>query len=197
MSLRAIAAAQELERESLELQNAVIRRLQRTRINADDSIATAASGVLDISSIIGSLPFGQGIVKTKNKSAKDIIPAEYTEPFMKFIDSSPTVFHAVANFSKRLEGEGFVKLSERESWKSKLKKGGKYYTTRNGSSIVAFSIPTAYKAGNGVAMAAGHIDALTARLKPISKKPNSAGYVMLGVAPYAGGMNSTWWDRYV
>ena len=46
-----------------------------------------------------------------------------------------------------------------------------------------------------VAMAAGHIDALTAKLKPISKKPTSAGYVQLGVAPYAGALNSTWWDR--
>lgn len=44
-------------------------------------------------------------------------------------------------------------------------------------------------------MVAGHIDALTARLKPISKKTNKAGYVQLGVAPYSGGLNQTWWDR--
>ena len=44
-------------------------------------------------------------------------------------------------------------------------------------------------------MIAGHIDALTARLKPVSRKPNKAGYVQLGVAPYAGALNETWWDR--
>lgn len=44
-------------------------------------------------------------------------------------------------------------------------------------------------------MIAGHIDALTAKLKPVSKKPNKAGYIQLGVAPYAGGLNATWWDR--
>lgn len=44
-------------------------------------------------------------------------------------------------------------------------------------------------------MVAGHIDALTARLKPVSTRPNKAGYVQLGVAPYAGGLNQTWWDR--
>ena len=44
-------------------------------------------------------------------------------------------------------------------------------------------------------MAAGHIDAVTAKLKPVSKKPVAAGYIQLGVAPYAGGLNSTWWDR--
>ena len=44
-------------------------------------------------------------------------------------------------------------------------------------------------------MIAGHIDALTAKLKPVSTKPTRAGYVQLGVAPYAGGLNTTWWDR--
>lgn len=44
-------------------------------------------------------------------------------------------------------------------------------------------------------MVAGHVDALTARLKPISTKTTKAGYVQLGVAPYAGALNSTWWDR--
>lgn len=44
-------------------------------------------------------------------------------------------------------------------------------------------------------MIAGHIDALTAKLKPVSKKPTKAGYVQLGVAPYAGALNETWWDR--
>lgn len=44
-------------------------------------------------------------------------------------------------------------------------------------------------------MIAGHIDALTARLKPTSTKPNSHGYVQLGVAQYAGALNETWWDR--
>ena len=44
-------------------------------------------------------------------------------------------------------------------------------------------------------MVAGHIDALTARLKPVSNKKTAAGYLQLGVAPYAGGLNTTWWDR--
>jgi aminopeptidase I len=44
-------------------------------------------------------------------------------------------------------------------------------------------------------MIAGHVDALTARLKPVSTKKTTAGYIQLGVAPYAGALNSTWWDR--
>jgi len=44
-------------------------------------------------------------------------------------------------------------------------------------------------------MIAAHLDALTARLKPVSTKKTTAGYVQLGVAPYAGALNLTWWDR--
>jgi len=44
-------------------------------------------------------------------------------------------------------------------------------------------------------MIAGHIDALTARLKPVSTKPNNNGYIQLGVTQYAGALNETWWDR--
>lgn len=88
-----------------------------------------------------------------------------------------------------------MKLSERKTWNEEIVAGGKYYTTRNGSSLIAFSIGDTYKSGNGVAMIAGHIDALTARLKPVSSKKNSAGYLQLGVAPYAGALNTTWWDR--
>lgn len=67
--------------------------------------------------------------------------------------------------------------------------------TRNGSSIIAFTVGGGYKSGNGVAIVAGHVDALTARLKPVSNKRTTAGYLQLGVAPYAGGLNTTWWDR--
>ncbi len=88
-----------------------------------------------------------------------------------------------------------LQLSSRDSWAGKLEPGGKYYTTRNGSSIIAFAVGKAYKPGNGFAMIAGHIDALTARLKPTSTKPNAHGYIQLGVAQYAGALNETWWDR--
>lgn len=136
-----------------------------------------------------------GVPKKDTSRASEINAEDYTKPFLDFINANPTVFHAVAHFSDRLESAGFTKLSERDTWNSKLKHGGKYFVTRNGSSLVAFTIPTGYSPGNGVGIIVGHIDALTAKLKPISKKPDSHGYVQLGVAPYAGALNSTWWDR--
>ena len=32
-------------------------------------------------------------------------------------------------------------------------------------------------------------------MKPIPTLKTTAGFVQLGVAPYAGALNSTWWDR--
>ncbi|KAF2418385.1 peptidase M18, aminopeptidase I [Tothia fuscella] len=126
--------------------------------------------------------------KTKEEKA-----AEYTKPFCDFLTENPTVFHTVAQFSKDLSNAGYTKLSERDAWN--LKVGGKYFVQRNRSSLIAFTVGEDYEVGNGAAMIAGHIDALTARLKPIPKLRSKAGYVQLGVAPYAGGLNNTWWDR--
>jgi len=150
-------------------------------------------------------------------------PEKYTKPFTDFMTANPTVFHAVDAVAQDLEKSGYRKLSERNSWE--LKQGGQYYVERNGSSLIAFSyvyttsqwqppiprpasppicwpftdiycrIGDGYEAGNGAAIVAGHIDALTARLKPIPTLRTKAGYVQLGVAPYAGGLNETWWDR--
>ncbi|KAI8964911.1 aminopeptidase I zinc metalloprotease-domain-containing protein [Daldinia sp. FL1419] len=122
-------------------------------------------------------------------------PEAFTEPFCKFLQENPTVFHSVGYFKQKLNALGYKELPARDDWSGKLKAGGKYFVTRNGTSIIGFTVGKAYKPGNGVAMIAGHIDALTARLKPVSKKPTKAGYIQLGVAPYAGGINETWWDR--
>ncbi|KAI9822504.1 MAG: hypothetical protein M1827_000223 [Pycnora praestabilis] len=131
----------------------------------------------------------------RSRRLKSLSPSAYTAPFLSFLTENPTVFHAVASFSKRLESNGFTRLSERDLWAAKLEEGGKYYVERNGSSMMAFVIGKDYEAGNGAGIVVGHIDALTAKLKPIPKLNNKAGYVQLGVAPYAGGLNSTWWDR--
>jgi hypothetical protein len=95
------------------------------------------------------------------KKASD--PASYTKPFTKFISENPTVFHAVDAIAEQLKDNGFKKLSERDTWK--LEKGGKYYVERNGSSLVGFVVGEDYEPGNGVAMVAGHVDAVTVKGK--------------------------------
>ncbi|KAI2488027.1 Aspartyl aminopeptidase [Pyrenophora tritici-repentis] len=132
-----------------------------------------------------------GWIPVSARSKED--PARYTKPFTDYMTNNPTIFHAVDAVAQDLAKDGYKKLSERDAWD--LKAGGKYYVERNGTSLIAFAIGDNYRSGNGAAIVAGHIDALTAKLKPIPKLRTKAGYVQLGVAPYAGALNSTWWDR--
>ncbi|KAA8647585.1 hypothetical protein EYZ11_004934 [Aspergillus tanneri] len=124
-----------------------------------------------------------------------VSPEDYTKPYCDFMTANPTIFHAVDSFTRQLERHGYQRLPEREPWTSRLERGGKYYCTRNSSAFISFSIGKDYQSGNGMAIIAGHIDALTAKLKPVSKLPTKTGFLQLGVAPYAGALSDTWWDR--
>lgn len=141
------------------------------------------------------VPAAQPIHAQAPVGDEPIRPEDYSKPYCEFMTSNPTIFHAVKTFSQQLEDHGYKYLSERAVWTSELKRGGKFYTTRNGSSLIAFHVGSKYESGNGVAIVSGHVDALTAKLKPVSKLPNKAGFQQLGVAPYAGALSSTWWDR--
>lgn len=140
-------------------------------------------------------PSSQPIPDDSQSSQKSFDPAAYTKPFLNFISDNPTVFHAVDHFGQALTKAGYKHLSARDRWTSKIRPGGKYYTTRNGSALIGFAVGKNYEPGNGISIVAGHVDAITAKLKPVPKLEPSAGYVQLGVAPYAGGLSMTWWDR--
>ncbi|KAI8372834.1 peptidase M18 [Radiomyces spectabilis] len=124
---------------------------------------------------------------TVNTSA----PHEALE-FIDFLNASPSPFHAVHEAVQRLEKAGFQRLSERSDWT--LKREGKYYFTRNGSSVVAFVVGGAYKPGNGFSIVGAHTDSPCLKLKPVSKKEN-AGYLEVGVQLYGGGIWHSWFDR--
>jgi aspartyl aminopeptidase len=103
-------------------------------------------------------------------------------------------YHAVQSAVQRLVKAGFEEIKERDAWSSTLQPGGKYYLTRNGSSIVAFGIGKKWKPGNPIAMIGAHTDSCTLRLKPVSKK-SGAGFMQVGVETYGGGIWHTWFDR--
>ncbi|KAF2681381.1 aspartyl aminopeptidase [Lentithecium fluviatile CBS 122367] len=116
------------------------------------------------------------------------------EDFLSFVNASPTPFHAVKSAKERLEKAGFTQIKERDSWASTLQPGGKYYLTRNGSSIVAFAIGKKWKAGNPVGMIGAHTDSPCLRLKPVSKR-QSDGFLQVACETYGGGLWHTWFDR--
>ena len=88
-------------------------------------------------------------------------------------------YHAVAESVSRLRAAGFEVIKERDNWSSTLRPGGKYYMTRNGSTVVAFAIGAKWRPGNPIAMLGAHTDSCALRVKPVSKK-TSVGFTQVG-----------------
>lgn len=108
-----------------------------------------------------------------------------------FIKKSPTAYHAVSELEERLLKEGFTKLNENEKWN--LKKGGKYFVQRSGSSIISFKIPA--KDYKGFYMIASHSDSPSFKIKENPEIESSSAYVTLNVEKYGGMLCAPWFDR--
>ena len=105
-----------------------------------------------------------------------------------------TAYHAVHSAKRLLEKAGFKQIRERESWSPIVKPGGKYYLTRNSSTIIAFAVGQRWRPGNGVCMVGAHTDSPVLRMKPVSKR-EADGFLQVGVETYGGGLWRTWFDR--
>ncbi|KAH9883898.1 peptidase [Xylariomycetidae sp. FL2044] len=121
-------------------------------------------------------------------------PPKFALDFLDFVNASPTPYHAVHSSIARLEKAGFSPVKERDNWSSTLRPGGKYYMTRNGSTIVAFAIGAKWKPGNPIAMLGAHTDSPCLRIKPVSKK-SGVGFMQVAVETYGGGIWHSWFDR--
>lgn len=109
---------------------------------------------------------------------------------MRFIDGAPTAFHAVQAVAKMLADAGYQELKEREPWT--LAPGGRYFLTRNRSSLIAFRLPEGDL--NRFQIVASHADSPAFKLKPRAGKA-SQGCALLNVEKYGGMLMSTWLDR--
>jgi len=108
----------------------------------------------------------------------------------QFIEKSPTAFHTVANICDTLISKGFERLYEGRKWN--INKGGKYFVTRNDSSVIAIKVPE--NDFSGFMIAASHSDSPCFKLKENSAF-SDAGYTKLSVEKYGGMINSTWVDK--
>lgn len=108
-----------------------------------------------------------------------------------FVDAAPSPFHAVAELARRLTAGGFTELAETDSWN--LAPGAEHFVVRHGS-LIAFRMGSAPLAAAGLRMVGAHTDSPTFRVRPRSDV-RQAGYRLVGVEPYGGGLWHTWLDR--
>jgi aspartyl aminopeptidase len=80
----------------------------------------------------------------------------YANDLLSYIHSSPTPFHAVSTAKSLLLQSDFTELPERESWADKIRLGGKYFVSRNGSSLVAFGVGGRWEPGKPVGIIGAH-----------------------------------------
>ncbi len=114
-----------------------------------------------------------------------------TNALLDFIERSPVSFAAVETAQSMLEANGFSCLSFQTAWD--LAAGGKYYVTRNGSSLIAFVVPE--NPNPGFMIAASHSDSPSFKLKNECEVAMFDRYTKLNTEGYGGMICSSWFDR--
>ena len=121
-----------------------------------------------------------------------MVPADTSaaRELARFIDASPSPFHACASAARMLSDAGFQPLDEVQAWRLSA---GSYYVVRGGS-LVAWSLPEGAGPATGFRIAGAHTDSPNLRVKP---RPDTgkAGYRQLAVEIYGGVLLNSWLDR--
>lgn len=115
-----------------------------------------------------------------------------SKELLTFIQKSPSCFHAIDEIKKMLVEAGYTQLRECETWS--LTKGGKYFTIRNNSSVIAFHI------GDNLddyhfQVTSSHSDSPTFKVKEVAEVKGKGGYMQLNTEGYGGMLCSSWLDR--
>jgi len=108
---------------------------------------------------------------------------------LAYLKASPTAFHAI-DASTAMLGD-CTRLQENEPWK--LVPGGRYYVTRNRSSLIAFTLPQGDF--EGFQIVASHSDSPCFNVKENAELKVRDKYVQLDVERYGGMLMASWFDR--
>jgi aspartyl aminopeptidase len=117
---------------------------------------------------------------------------ELNQGLIDFLKASPTPFHATASLALRLEAAGYQALDERDAWHTEP--GGRYYVTRNDSSLIAIQLGSRSPLDGGLRLVGAHTDSPCLRVKP-QPELQRQGFLQLGVEVYGGALLAPWFDR--
>lgn len=117
---------------------------------------------------------------------------ELSQELLAFLKKSPSTFHAVKSIAEELEKNGYQEISEGNTWSISPK--GKYYVTRNESSIIAFHLGKELD-DYGFNIAASHSDFPTFKVKEKAELEVKKKYIQLNTEGYGGMLCATWFDR--
>ncbi len=117
---------------------------------------------------------------------------DYGDSLVDFIRRSPSPYHASRCLADFLEGAGFLRLREEEKWG--LEPGGKYYVTRNDTSLIAFRCGQNPADSVGIRAIGAHLDSPCLKLTP-NPILMRHGYQQLNVEVYGSPLLRTWFDR--
>lgn len=117
----------------------------------------------------------------------------FANEFVAYLNEATTAFHAVSASKNRLIAAGFTQVHERDAWD--IVKGGKYFFTRNDTSVFAFTVGNGVTEDNVAFTALGaHTDSPCLKIKPVATI-NKSNALMVNTQPYGGGLWHTWFDR--
>ncbi|WP_134773393.1 M18 family aminopeptidase [Ornithinimicrobium flavum] len=120
---------------------------------------------------------------------------EVAEGLCRYLDASPSPFHAVGSAADLLAEQGFVEVTETDV--TPTRPGS--YLVRRGGSLLAWSTahlagPDGYAASTPYRVVGAHTDSPNLRVKP-HPDWSRAGWQMLGVEIYGGALTNSWLDR--
>lgn len=116
----------------------------------------------------------------------------FAQDLLHFIDASPSPWHVVNTSVQRLSAQGFKSLKETDTWQ--LHAGERYFVSRGGASIIAFTVGKLCLLETGFRIVGAHTDSPGLRLKPQAAFDGD-GLVRIGVEVYGGPILATFADR--
>ncbi|MHA7135487.1 M18 family aminopeptidase [Oerskovia turbata] len=117
---------------------------------------------------------------------------EHAEDLARFVEASPSSFHAAHEVARRAVDAGFTLLDEADAWPAQAA-GGRYVVVRDGA-VIAWAVPAGASATTPFAILGAHTDSPGFKLKP---KPTTGreGWWQAGVEVYGGPLLNSWLDR--